>query len=218
MKTVVLLSGGIDSTTALYWCLDREWDATALTFDYERQQSPEIGAAKRIAKAAKVKRHLMVDAPFYKELKGSPSSSRGRIVDRGEGISRAYVPARNIVFFGIAAAYAETLGATAVVSGHNEGDAERFPDASEAFFSGFNELLRLGLKSGPGSARIEVLAPFKGMPKLEVLREALRLHVPLKDTWSCYNNGAAPCGVCYGCRARSQAFKLVGAKDPLQVK
>ena len=218
MKAIVLLSGGIDSAAALYRCREKGWGLTAITFDYEREQSPELRAAKRVAKAAGVERHLMVGVPFYKQLKGSPSSAGGKIVDADRGISAAYVPARNIVFFGLAAAYAESMGAQVVVSGHNLGDSERFPDAKGEFFETFNELLRLGLKGSRGRAKIEVLAPFAEMPKAEVLREAVRLGVPLKDTWSCYNNGAEPCGVCYGCQSRGQAFGELGVEDPLTVR
>jgi 7-cyano-7-deazaguanine synthase len=140
------------------------------------------------------------------------------MVDAERGISRAYVPGRNIVFFGMAAAYAETVGAAKVVSGHNRGDATRFPDASGDFFDAFNGLLRLGLKTGRRGRKIEVIAPFAKSSKTEVLREAVRLGVPLKDTWSCYNNGTQPCGVCYGCRARREAFDEIGAEDPLRVE
>jgi len=218
LKAVVLLSGGIDSAAALYWSIHRKWRTYALTFDYELEQSPEIEAAKVVARRAGVEGHKIVDSSFYKELKGSPSSHRGKIVDSERGISRAYVPARNIVFFGMAAAYAETLGAVKVVTGHNMGDADRFPDASGAFFGAFNGLLRLGLKTGRGAGRIEVVAPFANSSKAQVLRQAMKLGVPLEATWSCYNNGARPCGVCYGCQARSEAFEEIGAQDPLQAK
>ncbi|HVP23035.1 MAG TPA: 7-cyano-7-deazaguanine synthase QueC [Conexivisphaerales archaeon] len=218
MKAVVLLSGGIDSAAALFWCREKGWDVHALTFDYELEQAPDLGASRKLARAAGVMEHLVVDSPFYKGLKGSPSSGREKIVDPRKGISRAYVPARNIVFFGMAAALAETIGATRVVSGHNRGDAERFPDASREFFETFNLLLRLGLKTGRDRHSIEVVAPFANSSKREVLREAVRLGVPLKDTWSCYNNGAKPCGVCYGCRSRAEAFAGLGVEDPLGVE
>lgn len=218
MKAVVLLSGGIDSASALYWCKEKGWDIYALTFDYELEQSPELKAARKVAKGAGVKRHLVVESPFYKGLKGSPSSHRGKIIDSDSGVSRAYVPARNIVFFGMAAAYAETLGARKIVSGHNLGDAERFPDASEGFIEEFNQLLRLGLRTSRGRSNIEVVAPFARTSKTQVLREAVRLGVPLKDTWSCYNNGTKPCGVCYGCRARREAFGDIGVADPQSVE
>ncbi len=218
MKAVVLLSGGIDSAAALYWCREKRWDVHAVTFDYELEQSPELRAAKKLARAAGVRSHLVVDSSFYKGLKGSPSSHRGKIIDSERGISQAYVPARNIVFFGTAAAYAETIGAVRIVTGHNGGDAERFPDASQAFFKTFNRLLRLGLKTGQGTSKIKVIAPFANASKVDVLREAVRLGVPLKDTWSCYNNGARPCGVCYGCRSRKEAFSELGVEDPLKME
>jgi 7-cyano-7-deazaguanine synthase in queuosine biosynthesis len=126
LKAIVLLSGGIDSAAALYWCREKGWETYALTFDYELEQSPELEAARRLAKAAGVAGHVFVDSSFYKGLEGSPSSHRGKIVDSEKGISQAYVPARNIVFFGTAAAYAEAIGAVRVVSGHNRGDAASF--------------------------------------------------------------------------------------------
>jgi 7-cyano-7-deazaguanine synthase len=218
LKAVVLLSGGIDSAAALYWCLEKGWDTYALTFDYELEQSAELMAARKVAREAGVRHHLVVESYFYKGLKGSPSSHRGKIVDSDRGVSQAYVPARNIVFFGMAAAYAEMLGARKVVSGHNRGDAERFPDASEGFIDEFNELLRLGLRASLRHNSIEVVAPFAKSSKTQVLREAVRLGVPLKDTWSCYNNGTKPCGACYGCRARKEAFGEIGVEDPLWVK
>ena len=218
MKAVVLLSGGIDSASALYWCKERGWDVYALTFDYELGQSPELKAARKVARSAGVKHHLVVESSFYKELAGSPSSHRGEIVDSDSGVSQAYVPARNIVFFGMAAAYSETLGARKVVSGHNRGDAERFPDASEGFIEEFNELLRLGLRTSRRRRSIKVIAPFAKSSKTQVLRQAVRLGVPLKDTWSCYNNGTKPCGVCYGCRSRMEAFGEIGVEDPLWVE
>jgi 7-cyano-7-deazaguanine synthase len=214
LKAVVLLSGGIDSATALHWCLEKKWDVRAMTFDYEVGQVPDLLASREIARKAKVK-HIVIDFPFYKHLKGSPSSRRGTMVDEREGISQAYVPGRNFVFFGMAAAYSETVRATKVVSGHNAGDAERFPDASKEFFEKFNQLLRLGLRAGRELSHVEVLAPFVGVTKAEVLREALRLRVPLEDTWSCYNNGTKPCGSCYGCQARRRAFEEIGARDPI---
>jgi 7-cyano-7-deazaguanine synthase len=218
LKAVVLLSGGIDSATALYSCKEKRWEIRPLTFDYELEQSPELKAAKKVAELAHVGRPLVIEVPFYKELKGSPSSHRGKIVDSATGLSQAYVPARNIVFFGMAAAYAETIGATKVVSGHNRGDAKRFPDASGRFIEGFNELLKLGLRERRANRSIEVVAPFAKSSKADVLREAVRLSVPLKATWSCYNNGTEPCGVCYGCRSRREAFAEIGVEDPLGMR
>lgn len=212
MKAVLLLSGGIDSATALYKCLNEGMDVYALTFSYELVQSRDLEAAVETARLAQVK-HFVVDVNFYKSLKGSPSSSEERIVDVESGVSKAYVPGRNIVFFGIAAAYAETLGAEVIVTGHNKEDSERFPDASSDFFEIFDEVLRKGLKTG---SNVKILAPFINLSKHEVLSKALDLHVPLGSTWSCYNDGEEPCEVCYGCRARNKSFKTLRVKDPCE--
>lgn len=212
MKAVLLLSGGIDSATALYRCLNESMDVYALTFSYELEQSRDLEAAVETARLAHVK-HFVVDVNFYKSLRGSPSSSEERIVDVESGVSKTYVPGRNIVFFGIAAAYAETLGAEVIVTGHNKEDSERFPDASSDFFGIFDEVLRKGLKTG---SNVKILAPFIDLSKHEVLSKALDLHVPLGSTWSCYNDGEEPCGVCYGCRARNRSFKTLRVKDPYE--
>jgi 7-cyano-7-deazaguanine synthase len=215
LKSIALLSGGIDSAAALFWSKSMGRQVYALTFDYEREQSPELRAAKKVARAAGVERHFIVKMGFYKRLNGSPSARRTVIVDPDDGISQAYVPGRNIVFLGVSAAYAETLGAEEVVTGHNLGDADRFPDANPTFFEAFNKLLMLGLKGGSAGRPVKVVVPFEDMSKVRVLAKALELGVPLKDTWSCYNNGSRPCGLCYGCKSRRQAFRELGVSDPL---
>ncbi|MDG6929169.1 MAG: 7-cyano-7-deazaguanine synthase QueC [Nitrososphaerota archaeon] len=212
MKAIVLLSGGIDSATALYSTVRGGAEAHALTFDYELRQSPELAAAERIARAAGVSQSV-VELPFYKSLPSSPSSSDEVLEDGDSGISSAYVPARNAVFFGIAAAYAEALGAGLIVSGHNGQDAGRFPDAGAAFLEAMNGALSLGMK-GPAP---EVKMPLKDMTKTAVVGEAIRLGVPLELTWSCYNNGKTRCGGCYGCTSRAGAFAALGMRDPLEV-
>jgi len=214
MKAIVLLSGGIDSATALYWCKKRGWTIYALTFDYEREQSVDLKAAASLARTAGVKKHIVVDVDFYKKLRGSPSASKDKIIDANSGISGAYVPARNIVFLGIAAAYAETTGSKVIVTGHNREDRDRFPDASKKFFETFNKIFKLGLKSSRSQVVLKVLTPLGNLTKLQVLSKAIELDVPLKATWSCYNNGAEPCGVCYGCKSREHAFLALGIKDP----
>lgn len=211
MKAILLLSGGIDSATLLYIMLRRKYEITALTFDYESEGSREINAAREIAKRAGV-RHEVYEIEFYKRLRNSPSSSHTKIFDSDKGISNAYVPARNIVFFGLAAALAESDDASIIMSGHNKGDQERFPDADSKFVRAINRVIQLGLKNK--DIRLKVAMPLRRFNKIQVLKRAIRLKVPLELTWSCYNNGEEPCNLCYGCISRKNAFNSLGVIDP----
>ncbi|MEM3637198.1 MAG: 7-cyano-7-deazaguanine synthase QueC [Conexivisphaerales archaeon] len=211
LKAIVLLSGGIDSATVLHMFLKRGYDLTALTFDYEEERSMELEAAKAIAQNAKVE-HLVYQIEFYKKLSGSPSSSHAKIVDDTHGMSNAYVPARNVVFLGMATALAETIDAKLILTGHNRGDAKRFPDADAKFLRAFNRVIEVGLKNK--ESRPKVKMPLRRYDKFQVLKKAIRFGVPLELTWSCYNNGPEPCGMCYGCISRNQAFYSLGVSDP----
>jgi 7-cyano-7-deazaguanine synthase len=212
MKRIVLLSGGLDSATALYWVMGNPDDIMAITFDYELRQTRELNAARSIARSAGVQ-HTVIELPFYKKLRNSPSSSDESIGPEEKGqLSSAYVPARNIVFMGIAAAHAEIFGAEEIITGHIGEDVSRFPDVGVDFVKGFNSLLRLC--SRPNSQPIVIRMPLLRLTKEQVLKEAVRLGVPLEETWSCYNAGDAPCGLCYGCRSRSEAFEAIGVDDP----
>jgi 7-cyano-7-deazaguanine synthase len=176
---------------------------------YTEAHDSEAEASKRLAAAAQVREHLSIYLPFYKDLEKryhpSPSTE----------ITPAYIPARNIVFYGIAAAYAETLGADRVVFGSNSDDAKELPDARPEFVRLMNELLRIGTKTGHEGGTIDIVNPLMGYNKNNVLRLALKLNVPLELTWSCYEDASTPCGKCRGCRTRQKAFQDIGVPDPL---
>jgi 7-cyano-7-deazaguanine synthase len=165
-----------------------------------------------LASSARVREHRVVEVPFYKTLEGSPSSDmESDLVESGSGVSAAYVPARNIVFFGMAAALAESVGAEFLVSGHNLDDVSRFPDTGRDFVAAMNRVVEVGLKTKGSAPRVYM--PLADMTKDQVLRRALSLKVPLELTWSCYSNGDSPCGRCYGCVSRRRAFLSIGVKD-----
>jgi 7-cyano-7-deazaguanine synthase len=206
---IVLLSGGIDSATALYMTKREVEEIYTLNMVYTQTFDSEAEASKRLAAAAQVKEHVTIYLPFYKDLerryRPSPSTE----------ITTAYVPARNIVFYGIAAAYAETLSARRVIFGSNSDDAKELPDARPEFVKLMNELVRIGTKAGHEGASIDVVNPLIDYSKNEVLRLALKLNVPLELTWSCYEDASTPCGTCRGCRTREKAFQEIGVRDPL---
>jgi len=207
-SAVVLLSGGIDSATALYMTKQETSEVYTLNMIYTEAYDSEAEASKRIAAAAGVKEHVSVFLPFFKDLEKRyhppPSFT----------ISSAYLPARNTVFCGIAAGYAEALGASVVVFGSNADDREELPDASPRFNQLINELLRIGTRTGLEGGEIKIVNPLIDYRKSEVLKLALELKVPLALTWSCYEDSPTPCGRCRGCLTRRKAFEELGQEDP----
>jgi len=210
-STILLLSGGIDSATALYLTKQRATEIYSLNMIYAGAYDAEAEASKRIAAAAHVKEHFSVLLPFFKDIE-----QRYRPGPSAE-ITPAYVPARNIIFYGVAAAYAETLGASTIIFGSNADDAKELPDARREFIQLMNKLILNGTRAGREGFRIEVVNPLIDQTKSDVLKLALELKVPLELTWSCYGDGETPCGKCRGCVGRHEAFQEVGVPDPLLV-
>jgi len=212
LKTaIVFLSGGIDSATALYWTKQTTADIYSLNVLYAQGSIHEAEAALGIAKAAKVKEHITVQLPFYKEIQTryKPNLSAK--------VSSAYVPARNLIFYGIAAAYAEAIAADSIIFGSNLDDSTTLPDATPDFIRRINELLRVGTRMGIEGNPCEILNPFINLDKQAVLRLAKNLEVPLELTWSCYEDTTEPCGKCRGCQTRAEAFLKLGIQDPLRL-
>ena len=209
MRTIVLLSGGVDSATALYLTKQETDDIYSMNMIYTQTYDSEAVAAKKLAAVAQVKEHISVYLPFFKDIgtryRPAPVSN----------ISSAYVPARNIVFYGVAAAYAETIGAHKIVFGSNADDCMELPDARPEFIQLMNELIQSGTRSGQEGAAITIVNPLINFSKVEVLRLALKLKVPLELTWSCYEDLPAPCGRCRGCHMRRKGFDAIGIPDPL---
>jgi 7-cyano-7-deazaguanine synthase len=210
-KAIVLLSGGIDSATALYLTKKETSDLYTLNFVFTQTYDSEAEASRHLAAAANVREHVSVFLPFYKDIENryhpSPSPE----------ITSAYVPARNVVFYGVAAAYAEAIGADRIVFGSNADDAKVLPDARAEFIQLMNELLRKGTRLGVEGKPAVIMNPLIRYGKVQVLRLALELGVPLERTWSCYEESASiPCGKCRGCRTRLSAFQELGVKDPLK--
>jgi len=208
-RVIVFLSGGIDSATALYWTKRMTADIHSLNVLYAQASIHEAEASRRIAEAAKVKEHITVQLPFYKEIQTLYHP------DPSAEVSSAYVPARNLVFYGIATAYAEAINADTIVFGSNLDDSRALPDATPEFIHRINELLRMGTRMGIERNPCEILNPFINLDKQDVLRLSIKLEVPLELTWSCYEDAAEPCGKCRGCQTRHQAFTKLGIRDPL---
>ena len=209
-SAIVLLSGGIDSATALYWAEQKATSIYSLNILYAQASYQEANASKSLANVAKVKEHFTVSLPFYKDIqiRYHPTQS--------SNVTSAYVPSRNIIFYGIAAAYAETLGVETIVFGSNADDTRELPDATPAFIQRMNELLKIGTRTGTDGTLTRIVNPLINHSKVDVLKLALELKVPLGLTWSCYEDVELPCGRCRGCRNRLDAFKKIGMVDPLK--
>ena len=204
-KAVVLLSGGLDSAVCLYLARRVNEGVVGLSFNYYGRRSVEREAAVKLAAAAGVEL-IQVEVDFLKEASdvvGAP--------EQLGGVTQVYIPARNIIFYGIAAHFAERVGANRIYGGHIKSDALRFQDASEAFFEKFNTLLSNHLVS----KGVQVTTPLIRFEKYEVVRLGGDLGVPFEFTWSCYGEGPKPCGECEACKERKQAFIRAGLSDPL---
>jgi 7-cyano-7-deazaguanine synthase len=194
---IVLLSGGLDSSTVLAIAKEKGFDVVALTFDYGQKHKREIESAKKITRRMGVKRHVVVPMSFGEPPNSSLTSDSQEIPvrrNRSEiagGIPSTYVPARNIVFLSMASSMAESMGASSVFIAANAVDFSGYPDCTPEFIESFQNML-------------------------DVVREAVRLKVPLELTWSCYRGGSKACGKCDSCVLRLEGFKAAGVKDPVE--
>jgi 7-cyano-7-deazaguanine synthase len=205
-KALVMLSGGLDSATCLYWARER-FDVSAITFNYFGRLENEKRATASLAEAAGVK-VINVDIPFVREAGDAGDALAGSDLKRA-----AYVPARNMMFYSIAAHHAEYLGARWIVGGHNMHDASFFKDASRQYIEKLNALFREACLSCEGNP-YQIVLPLAEMDRAGVIRLAQKLNVPIELTWSCHAEGDRHCGTCYSCRQRVEAFATMGLVDP----
>jgi 7-cyano-7-deazaguanine synthase len=221
-KAVVLLSGGLDSTTTLALAKDQGFEAFALSVDYGQRHRVELERADRVAKAMGVADHRTVRLDL-RAIGGSALTAgiavpKGRSGEEmGHGIPVTYVPARNTILLGLALGYAETVGAFDLFIGANVLDYSGYPDCRPEFLEAFERLANLATKAGvEGTGRFRVHAPLLKMTKAEIIREGTRLGVDYAQTLSCYDpdeRGRA-CGQCDSCLLRKKGFEEAGVADP----
>ena len=211
-RALVLFSGGIDSAVTLWWAKAQGWEVLPLTFHYFRRPDREVRATRRLKDLAGLPALREVELPFLKEVYDlrDEGVANQLLLESPEG----YIPARNMVFYALAAYYAEVEGARWVLGGHNGTDPDSFPDASPKFFNFVNSMYRIGLWSWPKTP-VQILLPLSGKSKVEVVRLGRELGVPFEHTWSCYWDGDVHCGVCESCRERRAAFAALGVPDPI---
>jgi len=208
-KAIVLLSGGIDSSTTLYIAQHQGYKPLCLIFDYHQRHRREIKSAKKIAQS------ITAD---YKILKISLPESKSSLLNPNislkpgkKKIPLTYVPARNIIFLSYAVSYAESYGISAIFIGANQIDYSGYPDCRETFISAFNRMIGEGTQK----KKIKVIAPLIKMTKGEIIKLGMKLKVPYHLTWSCYAGGEKPCLKCDSCKIRLKGFREAGIKDPL---
>ncbi|MEM4311103.1 MAG: 7-cyano-7-deazaguanine synthase QueC [Nitrososphaerales archaeon] len=209
-RALVLLSGGIDSATCLWWAKDQGWEIYTLSFNYYRRAEKEIEASKKLAQRAEAKEHMVIDLPFLKEV--FDLKVKGKEWD---GIPSIYIPSRNLIFYSIALYFAEIYKFNYIVGGHNFDDRNFFPDAKAEYIELLNRLISLGLWTYK-KRKIKIIAPLSKLNKIEVIKLGSKLRVPFELTWSCHRDLDCPCNECDGCKSREEAFRLAGIEDPLR--
>ncbi len=209
MEVIVLLSGGIDSAACLYLSKKKGYSNRALTIRLHGTSWGELRAATRLSEAAGVEEHRLFPLPDLREM--GDIGEQGRLA----GLHPTYIPMKNSIYYSVAAAFAEEVGASRVVGGHNRDDMKIFEDTSERFFADLQRTLRAA------SVRLReqdfrIWRPLRKMSKAEVVALASRLGVPLEMTWSCHKEGRTHCWECEGCLHRELAFRKAGVMDPLR--
>ena len=221
MKAVILLSGGLDSSTVLYQAIADGCECYAISFDYRQRHRRELESARAIALAAGVKAHQIVN--FDLALWGGSALTDDRIelpsdrtlAEMSQNIPITYVPARNTIFLSFALAYAETLGGDRIYIGVNALDYSGYPDCRLDYIQAMQEVFRLGTKQGREGNPIKIVTTLIELKKTEIIQLGNKLGVPWEQTWSCYAGGETACGLCDSCRLRLAAFEELGLKDPM---
>lgn len=221
-KAVLLLSGGLDSTTLLALARSEGYAIHALSFRYGQRHAAELAAARKIAARYEVVQHVVTDIDL-RIFGGSALTSdidvpKDRVVD--EAIPVTYVPARNTIFLSFALAWAEVLGASDIFIGVNALDYSGYPDCRPEFIAAFQEMARLATRAGvEGSAApVTIRTPLIELSKKEIIELGLSLGVDYSMTTSCYDptDDGEACGHCDACQLRLKGFEEAGATDPVR--
>ena len=228
---LVLLSGGLDSSTCLGVALNEGYVVTTLAFDYGQRHRVELDKSTAIAQHYGIKRQLVIPLPFYRTLGGSaltddtavPKHTNTAEMHRHNGsdahsqIPVTYVPGRNLIFLSIAVGTAEMIGADDIFIGVNALDYSGYPDCRPDFIEQFEKTAKLATRTGVIDGKIKIRTPLLELSKAEIVKLANRLEVPLALTHSCYDPvGVIACGHCDSCLLRLKGFEQAGFVDPVQ--
>jgi 7-cyano-7-deazaguanine synthase len=222
-KAVVLLSGGVDSSTTLALAKSSGYTVYALSFRYGQRHEKELEAAAKVAAFLKVKDHLVIDFNL-RSIGGSALTDRlevpkGRNArEISTGIPVTYVPARNTIFLSFALGWAEKINGEDIFFGANQLDYSGYPDCREEYIHAFEQMANLATKAGvEGKVKFQIHAPLIRMTKAEIIRKGLELGLDYGLTWSCYDPaaGGLACSLCDSCQLRLKGFREAGAHDPI---
>ena len=226
-KAIIILSGGLDSTTCMGIARDQGYELYPITFDYGQRHSMEIEHAKKVAAHYQVSsRHSLIQLGFLKQLGSSALTDHSIPIPHAseentagylhqDAIPVTYVPGRNLLFLSIAASYAEVLGAEAIFIGVNALDYSGYPDCRPDFIQKVEEVICLATKVGVEGNQIHIKTPLISWTKAEIIQEGMRLRVPYELTTSCYTGNTQACGSCDSCRLRLKGFADACLKDPI---
>ena len=215
-KAVVLLSGGLDSATTAAIAIAEGYEVIALSFRYGQRHEKELAAAKKIANALNIEEHFISEIDLAQWGGSSLTDESMNIPQDGvepDVIPSTYVPGRNTVFMAIALSLAEAKQAQAIYLGINAVDYSGYPDCRPEYLTAFQQLANLSSKAGVEGHAPQLIAPLVHDSKADIVRRALELDVPIADTWSCYQGGKTPCGLCDSCRIRDRALIDAGRID-----
>jgi 7-cyano-7-deazaguanine synthase len=223
-KAVVLISGGLDSTTALAIAMSEGYECFALSFDYGQRHKIELDRAQVVAQQLGALRHVILSIDL-RQFGGSSLTSdecvpKARTLEEiGTGIPVTYVPARNTIFLALALGYAEVSNAFDIFIGANCLDYSGYPDCRPEYLRAFENLANLATKASvEGKGQFRIHAPLLQLRKDEIILRGLRLGVDYSMTWSCYDPqpGNLACGTCDSCQLRRDAFNRLGMQDPMR--
>lgn len=220
-KAIVLLSGGLDSTTCAYVAKSLDYRIYALSFDYGQRLRRELDSAQAVAQAVGVEEHVVMTFDLARWGGSALTDSRidvptGRAAaEMEESVPVTYVPGRNTLFLSFGLSYAEAIGAEAIFIGVNAYDYSGYPDCRPEFIAAYQEMARLGTKAGIEGHPIRIETPLLRLNKAEIVLLGRTVGADYGLTWSCYQGGEAPCGVCDACILRAKGFAEAGVPDPL---
>lgn len=225
-RAVIILSGGLDSTTCMGLAKEAGYELYPISFDYGQRHKIEIENAKQVAEHYGVSaRHKIIKLDFLRDFGGSALTDDNidvpNVVDGlTEGFEESeipvtYVPGRNLLFLSIATSYAEVTGSEAIYIGVNALDYSGYPDCRPEFIHKVEEVIALATKVGVEGKGITIETPLIDWTKARIVQEGLKIGVPYELTTSCYNGKAEACGVCDSCRLRLKGFEEAGSKDPI---
>lgn len=220
-KAVVLLSGGLDSTTCMGVAVREGYEVYPISFFYNQRHHTELESARAVAAYYNIPadRHLVVDLGRTirgSALTGDTEVPLGRTLDEmGSDIPSTYVPSRNIIFMAHAASYAEVVGAEAIYIGVNALDYSGYPDCRPEFVEAFQQVLNVGTKPGVEGRAVQVLTPLLSLSKAGIVRLGVEVGAPLEHSYSCYSGTRPSCGECDACLLRLKGFREAEVEDPI---